>query len=161
MNAAPPILIAYDGSDSARRAVHEAAELFGSRRALVVTAWDPNLPYEAAAITATPGLDTVSSPADVETAKEVDNELQAGARHIAEDGTALATSLGLQAEALVVTEENSDVADAIIEVARKRDVAAIVIGSRRLSGLRARLAGGTSSAVLQHSSCPVVTVHAD
>ena len=41
-----PVLIAYDGSDTARRAVREAAKLFGSRQVLVVTVWEPGLAYE-------------------------------------------------------------------------------------------------------------------
>ena len=48
MNTAdPPVLIAYDGSDTAGRAVREAAKLFGSRPVLVVTVWEPALAYEA------------------------------------------------------------------------------------------------------------------
>ena len=54
MTSAAPILIGYDGSDTARRAVREAAELFGSRLALVVTVWEPGLAYEASAMTADP-----------------------------------------------------------------------------------------------------------
>jgi nucleotide-binding universal stress UspA family protein len=72
----------------------------------------------------------------------------------------LAKSLGLQAEALAVADVGH-VADAIVELARERDVAAIVVGSRGLSGLRARLEGSTSNAILKHSPCPVLTVHDD
>ena len=39
-------MIAYDGSDTARRAVREAGKLFGSRQVLVVTVWEPALAYE-------------------------------------------------------------------------------------------------------------------
>jgi nucleotide-binding universal stress UspA family protein len=46
-----------------------------------------------------------------------------------------------------------------VDVAQKQSVAAIVVGSRGLSGLRARLEGSTSSAVLRHAACPVVVVH--
>jgi nucleotide-binding universal stress UspA family protein len=160
MNAAAPVLIAYDGSDTARRAVHEAAELFGSRRALVVTVWEPGLAYEASAMTADPtGLGP--EPVDFATAQKVDDRFQARADHVAQDGTALAKSLGLQAEPLVVAEEGLNVADAIVELARKRDVAAIVVGSRGLSGLRARLEGSTSNEVAKHASCPVLLVHDD
>ena len=38
-----PIVIAYDGSDAARAAVKEAAVLFGSRHAIVLTVWEPGL----------------------------------------------------------------------------------------------------------------------
>ena len=159
MNDAAPILIAYDGSDTARRAVHEAAELFGSRRALVVTVWEPGLAYEVGAMTADPtGLGP--EPVDSGAAQEVDDASKGHADRVAEDGAALAKSLGVQAEALAVADEGN-VADAIVELARKRGVAAVVVGSRGLTGLRARLEGSTSNAVAKHASCPVVLVHGD
>jgi nucleotide-binding universal stress UspA family protein len=159
MNAAAPILIGYDGSDAARRAVHGAAELFGSRRALVVTVWEPNLAYQSTAIDADPMMG-VAPAVDPAAAQEVDDASQAHADRVAEDGAALAKSLGLQAEALAVADEGN-VAEAIVELARTRDAAAIVVGSRGLSGLRARLEGSTSNAVAKHASCPVLLVHED
>jgi nucleotide-binding universal stress UspA family protein len=66
----------------------------------------------------------------------------------------------LQAKGLAVADE-VHVAETIIEVARKRAVAAIVVGSRGLKGLRARLEGSTSKAVLQDAPCPVLVVHGD
>jgi nucleotide-binding universal stress UspA family protein len=160
-DAAAPVLIGYDGSGAARRAVREAAELFGSRRALVVTVWEPDLAY--AAVLPGVGVDGMGVPpvgADVEKAKEIEDELEVRAQRIAHDGAELAKSFGLQAEALALPDEGN-VPDAIVELARQRGVAAIVVGSRGLSGLRARLEGSTSSAVLKHSSCPVVVVHED
>jgi nucleotide-binding universal stress UspA family protein len=161
VNSTAPLLIGYDGSDAARRALQETARLFGSRRVLVVTVWEPGLAYEAG-VSATLGPEIASPPVvDMETAQEVDDSFQARAKRTAEDGVALAKSLGLAAEALVVADEGINVADTIVELARERDVAAIVIGSRGLSGLRAALEGSTSKAVLKHSPCPVVTVHED
>jgi len=164
MNAAAPILIGYDGSDAARRAVRETAQLFGSHQALVITVWDPSLPYEAAMMS--PGGPDMMMPVgpemlDVEAAQASQDRLQAGADRTAHDGAQLARSLGLNAEALVVADDRGNVAAAMVELARERDAGAIVIGSRGLSGLRARLEGSTSSAVLKHSSCPVVVVHDD
>jgi nucleotide-binding universal stress UspA family protein len=164
MNAAAPVLIAYDGSDAARRAIHETAELFGSRRALVLTVWEPSLPYELAAGMQPPAgsVDIAPPPVvDVESAEEIDDTLQARAERVAQGGAALAKSLGLQAEPLVAAEEGLNVADAIVELARERDAAAIVVGSRGLTGLRARLEGSTSNAVAKHAPCPVVIVHDD
>jgi len=156
-----PILIAYDGSDSARRAVRESAELFGSRRALVVTVWEPDLAYEVAATPLT-GLET-ATPAgfDVAQAQEVNDALRARADRTAHDGAELAKSLGLQASEAIAVPDEGNVAEAIVSLARERGVAAIVIGSRGLSGLRARLEGSTSNAVLKHAACPVVVVHDD
>ena len=155
-DAAAPILIGYDGSDTARRAVREAAVLFGSRRALVVTVWEPGLAYPAPSTDA--GLIGAMPPAvDVAATEKMNDTLQARASGVAEDGVELAKSVGLHAEAIAVPEGN--VAHAIVELARERRVAAIVVGSRGLSGVRARLEGSTSNAVLKQSSRPVVVVH--
>ena len=154
-----PVLIAYDGSDAARRAIRETAELFGSRRVLVVTVWEPCLAYDAAALP-TAGLEMPPVAIDVGEAQEVEHELHARARHTAQGGAELARSLGLQAEALAIADE-AHVADAIVGLAGKRGVAAIVVGSRGLTGLRARLEGSTSNAVLKRASSPVVVVHDD
>jgi nucleotide-binding universal stress UspA family protein len=159
MNADAPVLIAYDASDAARRAVREAAELFGSRRALVVTVWEPGLAYDATALP-TAGLEMPPIPVDVEEAREVEHELHERASRTARDGAELARSVGLQAEPLAVADE-AHVADAIVALAEKQQVAAIVVGSRGLTGLRARLEGSTSKVVLKHASCPVLVVHAD
>jgi nucleotide-binding universal stress UspA family protein len=153
-----PVLIAYDGSDTARRAVREAGSLFGSRQALVVSVWEPGLAYETTMPTA--GLETPPVPVDVEGAREVEEELHERARRTAQEGAELARSAGLEATGLAVADE-VHIADAIVGVARTRGVAAIVVGSRGLRGLRARLEGSTSSAVLKHAPCPVVVVHDD
>jgi nucleotide-binding universal stress UspA family protein len=52
-----------------------------------------------------------------------------------------------------------DVARTIVEVAREHKAATIVVGSRGLSGVRARFEGSTSKAVVKHAPCPVVVVH--
>lgn len=151
------ILIAYDGSPPARVAVREAAELFGSREVLVATVWEEALAYSSAA-TPTAGMDLQPAPVDVSRAQEVAQELEAHARRVAEDGAEQARSAGLEAEAIPIAGEAS-ATDAIVEIARERSVAAIVIGSRGLTGLRARLEGSTSSGVLKHAPCPVLVVH--
>jgi nucleotide-binding universal stress UspA family protein len=153
-----PVLIAYDGSDTARHAVREAAKLLGSREVLVVTIWEPALAYESSMPTA--GLEMPSVPVDVEGAREMEEELHERARGTAQEGAELARSVGLQAKGLAVADE-VHVADAIVDVARKRAVAAIVVGSRGLKGLRARLEGSTSNALVKHAPCPVVVVHDD
>jgi nucleotide-binding universal stress UspA family protein len=156
--ADPAILIAYDGSDTARRAVREAAKLFGSRQVLVVTVWEPALAYETEIPMA--GGDMPAVPVDIEGAREVEEELHQRARQTAQAGAELARSVGLQAKGLAIADE-AKVADTIVGLARKREAAAIVVGSRGLEGLRARLEGSTSNAVLKNAPCPVVVVHDD
>ena len=157
--APPPVVIGYDGSDPARRAVREAGALLGRRRALVMTVWEPNLAYAA------PGMGDVGmglSPpvVDIAAAEKATEAIQARAEQVAHDGAELAKSVGLQAQPLAVPEAGNP-ADAIVELARQRHAAAVVIGSRGLSGLRARLEGSTSSGVLKLSPCPVLVVHDD
>ena len=157
-DADAPLLIAYDGSDTAGRAIREAAKLFGARQVLVVTVWEPALAYEAQIPMAGPEMSAV--PIDIEGAHEIEEELHERARRTAQAGAQLAQSVGLQAKGLAVADK-VHVAETIIEVARKRAVAAIVVGSRGLKGLRARLEGSTSKAVLRDAPCPVLVVHGD
>jgi nucleotide-binding universal stress UspA family protein len=157
--ASAPILIAYDGSDAARRAITETAELFPTHPVLVTTVWEAGLAYSSI-LSPMPEAGLQAVPMDIGEAKKVDQELESRAQRIAEEGAELARSSGLQAEAVAVAGD-VDPADAIVELARERHVAAIVVGSRGLTGLRARLEGSTSSGVLKHASHPVVVVHDD
>jgi nucleotide-binding universal stress UspA family protein len=158
MSEVSPIVIAYDGSEAARAAVNEAAALFGSRPAIILTVWEPGL-ADYMAMPGTMGTGTMMMPYDPSTVQEIDRASEDHARTIAEDGVKLAVAGGLQAEALPVRDA-ADIADAILETAKQRDAAAIVIGSRGLKGLKSKLLGSSSSSVLSRSDRPVVVVHA-
>jgi nucleotide-binding universal stress UspA family protein len=151
-----PVLIAYDGSPAARRAVLDAANILRSRRALVVTVWEAGLAYATPAMP--PDGMTMTPMVDPGTALSVDREVHEHAETVSSDGAALARSLGLDAQPLAVPDEGT-VAETILNVARSHDAVAIVVGSRGLSGLRARLEGSTSKVLLKHAQCPVVVVH--
>lgn len=159
MAAQAPILIAYDGSQAARAAVLHAGDLFAARRAIVLTVWDPRL-GEMMLVPDPTGLGGTALPYDPVVAREIDREVEASAHRIAASGTELARSIGLQAEEMIV-EDAAHPADAILGAARSRGAAVIVLGSRGHSGLRARLLGSTSNAVLKGAEeCPVLIVHA-
>jgi nucleotide-binding universal stress UspA family protein len=64
----------------------------------------------------------------------------------------------LDAQPLALADDR-DIARTIVEVAREHNAAAIVVGSRGLSGLRARFEGSTSRDVTKHAPCPVLVVH--
>jgi nucleotide-binding universal stress UspA family protein len=151
-----PVLIAYDGSQPARHALTEAASLLRPRRAVVVTVWEAGLAYASPAMP--PDGMTMSPMIDPAVAIGVDRDVHRNAENVARDGAALAKSLGLDAEPLAVADEGN-VPETILNVARSREVAAIVVGSRGLSGLRARLEGSTSNGLLKHAHCPVIVVH--
>src|SRR5580698_4318344 len=144
-----PILIAYDGSDAARAAVNEAAALFGSRPAIVITVWEPGL-ADYMLMPNTMGTGTMMMPYDPSTVQAIDKAAEDHAKDIAEDGVKLA-----QAEALPVRDA-VDIADTILETASEQGAAAIVIGSRGLKGLKSKLMGSSSSSVLSRSERPVV-----
>ena len=151
-----PIVIGFDGSPSAQVAIREAAALLGGRPALVVTVWEPGLAYAASVPSS---LDLPAAPVDVTTAAEIDDALDQRAHRLAEQGVALAKEAGFVSAEAVIAADESNVAETIVEVARERDAQAIVVGSRGLSGLKARLAGSTSKHVLQHADRPVVVIH--
>ena len=127
---------------------------------MVITVWEPGLAYASAASMPAIGGGMALNPVDAETGRKVDQELQGHAERVAQDGAELAKSAGLRAESAAVP-DTTGVAEAIAGQAKELDAAAIVIGSRGLSGLRVRMEGSTSKAVLKHAPCPVLVVHND
>ena len=78
---------------------------------------------------------------------------------MAGEGAELARSLGLAAEAHAVADD-VDVADTVLDLARERGAAAVVVGSHGISGLRSHLVGGVSRKLIRHSELPVVVTRA-
>jgi nucleotide-binding universal stress UspA family protein len=150
-----PTLIAFDGSAAARQAVAAAAALLKPRTTLVLTVWEPALAHAAVA----PPPDVAMTPSvDPSALLTFDEALRGHAERVSNDGAELARSLGLDAEPIAMVDVG-DIAQTIVEVARDRKAATIVVGSRGLSGLRARLEGSASKGVVKQAPCPVVVVH--
>lgn len=155
--AASPVIIGYDGSAAAREAIAQAARLMSSCRFLVVTVWEEGLAYVATPTMQINALET-APPVDPRVAADLDRAEHEDADRVCRHGADLARSLGVAADPLTVP-ATGDAAHAIVDVARERRAAAIVLGSRGLTGLTARLEGSTSKAVLKHAPCPVLVVH--
>src|SRR3954452_15334966 len=151
-----PIVIGFDGSASAQLAIREAGAVVRNPPALLVTVWEPGLAYAASVPSS---LDLPAAPVDVTTAAEIDDALDQRAHRLAQQGRQHAREAGYASAEPVVAADESNVAETLVEIARKRDAQAIVVGSRGLSGLKARLAGSTSKHVLQHADRPVVVIH--
>jgi nucleotide-binding universal stress UspA family protein len=149
-----PILVAYDGSPEARSALARAAELFPGRGAVVATVWEPGL---ASAVPDPGGIGGPAAPVDLDAVAEVDDLMAKRAAGIAAEGVERARQAGLQAEP-VSTEDESNVAETIARIADEHEVAVVVVGSRGLSGLKARLLGSTSESILHHCRRPVLVV---
>jgi nucleotide-binding universal stress UspA family protein len=151
---AAPVLIAYDGSEVARAAVRQAAELFAGRPALVATVWEPGLAVVAMGRPDALGMSTVPDPATVETIDRLQRE---HASTVAADGAELARSLGLAAAPQAVP-DGVDVADTLIDIARQRGAVVVVVGSHGISGLRNRLLGSVSRKLIEHCDRPVLVI---
>jgi nucleotide-binding universal stress UspA family protein len=153
-----PVLVAYDGSELARAAVRHAAELFAGRPAVLATVWEPGL----AALPGGPpdALGVSAIPLDLATVDAVDRDQRELASAVAAHGAELARSLGLAAEPQAVPDE-VDVADTLIELARQRSAAVVVVGSHGISGLRSRLLGGVSRKLIEHCDRPVLVIRGE
>jgi nucleotide-binding universal stress UspA family protein len=151
-----PVLIAYDGSEVSRAAVREAAELFAGRPALVATVWEPGLAARTLGPPDALGMSTVPDPATIETIDRLQRER---ASTVAADGAELARSLGLAADPEAVPDE-VDVADTLIDIARQRGAAVVVVGSQGISGLRSRLLGSVARKLIEHCDRPVLVIRA-
>jgi nucleotide-binding universal stress UspA family protein len=138
-----PMLICYDGSEDATRAIDKAAELLGERPAVVVDVAPPLTAEEAYA--------TIAA---VTPMFEEQNVAEAAA--VAEQGAAHARALGLAAR------PRADLAaptwEGIVAVADDIDAAVIVIGSRGLTGVREAFEGSLSHQVAEHAGRPVLIV---
>jgi nucleotide-binding universal stress UspA family protein len=151
------IVAGYDGSPTARHALEEAARVLKERRLLVVTVWEAGLGLATSFVPT--GADGPAVPLDPATAMEVDEAMDARAHRTSEEGVAFARSLGFDAEARVIADE-SNVGDTLIGLARAEGAGVIVVGSRGLGGLRARLLGSVSEKISRHAEIPVLVVHA-
>ena len=139
------ILICYDGSAEAARAIEAAAALLGLRRAVVVDV----VPW----MTAAESMAATSSRVPGTAFEELNS---AEARRIAGRGAEIARSAGLQAEPR--GELASATWEGIVGVADELAAAVIVIGSRGLTGLEKIFDTSVSQQLAEHAGRPVLIV---
>ena len=140
-----PVLICYDASEGARRAIDAAARLLGPRRAVVLDL--------GPAITATESLAALSP---VVPGAEMEELNAADASTRALDGAERARRAGFHAEARGGIGEPTW--EGIVDVADELDAAVIVMGSRGQTGARELLDGSVSHQVAEHAGRPVLIV---
>jgi nucleotide-binding universal stress UspA family protein len=144
-----PLILCYDGSEGARDAILHAGQLFGDRRALVVTVW------QSVAVPGSLGMGGEAAP--MVDFVELDRAAAQRGERLAEEGVGIARGAGLEAEPLPV-KHGGTIWETIVEVADRHNAAAIVLGSRGVTGLRAMFLGSVSSAVAHHADRPTLIV---
>ena len=139
-----PILIFYEDSPDAVRAIEAAAALLGARRAIVVV-----LPR----ITSAESMAATSSLVPGTAFEELN---VAEARRIAGRGAEIARSAGFEAEPR--GELAGSTWEGIVDVADELDAAVIVIGSRGLTRRKKIFDASLSQQVAEHAGQPVLIV---
>lgn len=133
-----PILLCYDGSDDAFRAIELAGSLFPGRSAVVLSVWEH--------------YSLLSGVPRVE-----DSLVQEATEQMAADGCERAQAAGFEATAVAVKAEHG-VAEAIIDAADQHDASLIVMGTRGNTGIRSLLLGSVSHDVAHHARRPLLIV---
>jgi nucleotide-binding universal stress UspA family protein len=144
-----PLVLCFDGSADARRAIERAGALFGGRRALVVTVWRPIADLD--------GFAWSGATMGEVNAVAMNRAAEQDGTRTAQEGAWIARKAGLAAEPLAV-ESSGPVWRTIVEIADSRDAAAIVMGSRGHGGVRSMLLGSVSGAVTHHAERPTMVV---
>jgi nucleotide-binding universal stress UspA family protein len=138
-----PVLICYDDSEDARRAIEASAAFFANRHAVVLEIAPPLTAVESYA--AIGGM-----------APDFADMNRSDALSRAEIGAKAARRAGFDAEA------RADVAaptwDGVVAVADELDAAVIIIGSRGLTGAQEFVKGSLSHDVAEHAGRPVLIV---
>ncbi|MEA2253564.1 MAG: hypothetical protein QOJ82_408 [Solirubrobacteraceae bacterium] len=142
------VIVGYDGSDDAERAVAATAALFPGARAVVVTVWRPIL--EAILAVSLGPAPVISDPADA------DERQRRAAEDLARQGARRATAAGLRAEPVAVRGKGP-IWEVIEEVARDHDAAVITCG-RGKESTRLELLGSVAAGLVAHASRPVLVV---
>jgi nucleotide-binding universal stress UspA family protein len=150
MRSDGPLLICYDGSEDAKHAIEKAGALLAARPALVVTVWQPTAALDSFAWSGT--------TAGMVNFVELDRAAAEGGGRVADEGVRIAQDAGLEAEPVAI-KATGPVWKTIVETADRKNAAAIVMGSRGLTGVRSMLLGSVSSAVVHHADRPTLVMH--
>jgi nucleotide-binding universal stress UspA family protein len=143
------ILLCYDGSDDARASIDQAASLFADQPATVLTVWEPFLDVM--------NRSGAGFGAGMVDPTEIDAASGSAAEERAAEGAEQARKAGLDAQPCA-TAPHATIATTILDVARDREAAAIVLGTRGLTGIKSLLLGSVSHAVVQHADRPVLVI---
>jgi nucleotide-binding universal stress UspA family protein len=145
------VLVGFDGSPDAVGAIELGARLLPGRRALIAHLWAP--PFAATELRARVWRRARSVSEMIEL---LEAEAQAEAERLANEGVTLANAAGWRAEALVKRSYGGEGLE-LAALAEELRPAALVLGSRGLTGVRAVL-GSVSDQAVHTSPVPVLVV---
>jgi nucleotide-binding universal stress UspA family protein len=143
-----PLLLCYDGSEPAKHAIAATSSLFARRHALLLHTWE-------SWVAETPALAGASKTVHG-MAAELDEIADDQSTDLMNKGLELAREYGFAAEGLS-ERATGPIWKAILDAADEHDCAAIIVGSRGLTGISAAL-GSVSNGVVHHSRRPVLVV---
>jgi nucleotide-binding universal stress UspA family protein len=145
------VIIGYDGSKAARRAIDVAGRMVQAEAAIIVTVWHQSI---ATATTPLPPVGVPTAPA-----LEDERELEQHGRETAEDGASRAGALGLQAEPnLQRAASETDIAKVLFDVADEHDADLVVVGRRGMSRIKSVVLGSVSDAAVKDGRRPILIV---
>jgi len=150
-HAPGPIVIGYDGSQQADAAIEAAGRLLKVREAVLQTVWTPYRAVAAAGVAGAPVA--VATKA----AQEIDRGVREDAQRTAERGARLAAAQGLEVQAEAVQAE-ANTWRTLLDTAHAHRAAAVVVGSRGVSGFDSLLMGSVSRALVHHAPAPVLVI---
>ncbi len=152
-----PVVVAYDGSAGATRAVETVGRLLPGRPTVVVHAWHPlhQRTLTARAFAAEASVDRLA-----ESVTELHAALAESAAATTETGLAAARAAGLDAVGDTV-EADEGAWRAVAAAARNHRAAVVAMGSRGLGAARSVLFGSVSSGLVQNADLPVLVIPDD
>jgi nucleotide-binding universal stress UspA family protein len=161
-----PILLCYDGSEFAKRAIRDSAGVLGGGAATVLTIFESL----GSALLRHPVAETTELGRQFkEISQEVVDELDSGnaerAQATAAEGAEVAMTAGFDAQpearralARAIERDAVTVWHAILDAADEKDAAVVVLGARGRSTLGSALLGSVSYGVVHNSTRPVLIV---
>ncbi len=141
------ILVPIDGSEHAKKALDVACQLAQQEQAALILLHIPEkLAHETLMVWGVGAVDLKASEA----------ELEAAGRQVMDRAEEVARDAGIGHVETMITQ--GDPTRTILDEARRRDVDAIVMGSRGLGDLKGLIVGSVSHKVGHAADCSVITV---
>jgi nucleotide-binding universal stress UspA family protein len=134
----PSIVVGYDGSDAATRALGRAAETAGEHGTVVIVTTEPQL------FSSGPSAEPLIEPGD-------------DPRRLLADAQAIVAEHGTVAD-VIVAARKGDPAEELLNMARSVDADRIFVGRRGKNFVARMLMGSVATRVVEHAPCDVLVV---